>query len=306
MVAAPVPATISAISSLHATHAIDLRGGAARRLQQCGRRHRHRHDDGQRRVAPSAPDNARRLPRPRPTEATTPFPRPPLLDDLRSSALTSTTGAPTIDIVTTTGDDTTTTTGTTTEKMPSGLNADVSDPQLFEFLVQGQRGRPGGRAALGNQLPLSWSITARCRAAWSSICTAAGGHSPCARRPTGSCSRAWPRDPPVLRQRLRRRQLRRRHRRLPPRGVRGADHHDFITIPPPDSIDAWSRCWSTCRRCTPAAIGYFIEDGKPRWSVIVISGSPRRQQPGVIGAAEPRGRARGHAVGLLDSNQAWP
>jgi hypothetical protein len=87
----------------------------------------------------------------------------------------------------------------------------------------------------------------------------------------------------------------------------GVDHHDFIAIQPPDSIE--TRVVRMLEHLQAQHPGgdwqWFIVDGAPRWSAIVISGiSHGASSSGVIGMH----RAVDRAVmlsGPLDSGQAW-
>lgn len=87
----------------------------------------------------------------------------------------------------------------------------------------------------------------------------------------------------------------------------GVDHHAFIEITPPDSIE--TRVVKGLEYVQAMHPGgdwqYFIVDGKPRWSEIIISGiSHGASSSGVVGMA----RAVDRAVmlsGPLDSDQAW-
>ncbi len=87
----------------------------------------------------------------------------------------------------------------------------------------------------------------------------------------------------------------------------GVDHHDFIDIKPPDSIE--TRVVKALEYLQVQHPGgdwqYFVVDGKPRWSQIIVSGiSHGASSSGVIGTV----RAVDRVVmlsGPLDSNQAW-
>jgi hypothetical protein len=87
----------------------------------------------------------------------------------------------------------------------------------------------------------------------------------------------------------------------------GVDHHPFITIPPADSIE--TRVVKMLEHLQALHPGgdwqYFIEDGKPRWSAIVISGiSHGASSSGVIGMNREVERVV-MLSGPLDSGQAW-
>ncbi|MFZ6184197.1 BPSS1187 family protein [Nannocystis pusilla] len=225
-----------------------------------------------------------------------------------SSAPTSTTAAPTTGTVTTTGDDTTTTTGTTTEAMPSGPNVDVSDPQLYEFSFKANEADPAAALALGNQLaeldttaPLQGRLVVYLHGAGAPTTCGSQAHGvvlarmgfhvihPCyvSDYGVGNCG------DDIGGCRL--------------EAFEGVDHHDFIDIPPPDSIE--TRVVKMLEHLQALHPGgdwqYFIEDGKPRWSEIVISGiSHGASSSGVIGM----NRAVERVVmlsGPLDSDQAW-
>ncbi len=87
----------------------------------------------------------------------------------------------------------------------------------------------------------------------------------------------------------------------------GVDHHPFITITPPDSIE--TRIVKALEHLQKVHPGgdwqYYLDAGQPRWSKIVISGiSHGASSSGVIAMA----RAVERAVmlsGPLDSGQAW-
>jgi len=87
----------------------------------------------------------------------------------------------------------------------------------------------------------------------------------------------------------------------------GVDHVDVIDITPPDSIE--TRVVKGLEYVQAMHPGgdwqYFIVDGKPRWSEIVISGiSHGASSSGVIGMVREVDRAV-MLSGPLDSDQAW-
>jgi hypothetical protein len=87
----------------------------------------------------------------------------------------------------------------------------------------------------------------------------------------------------------------------------GVDHHPFVTIAPPDSIETRVvRALEFLRRRHPGGDwGYYLDGARPRWAAIVISGiSHGASSAGLIGQV----RAVERAVmlsGPLDTGQAW-
>ena len=87
----------------------------------------------------------------------------------------------------------------------------------------------------------------------------------------------------------------------------GLDHHPFINITAPDSIE--TRVVKALEYLQAMHPGgdwqYFVVDGKPRWSEIIISGiSHGASTSGVIGMARQVDRAV-MLSGPLDTDQAW-
>lgn len=87
----------------------------------------------------------------------------------------------------------------------------------------------------------------------------------------------------------------------------GVDHHDFIDITPPNSIE--TRVVKALELLQAQHPGgdwqYFIADGQPRWSKIVVSGiSHGASSSGLIAKVRHVDRAV-MLSGPLDSNQAW-
>lgn len=236
-----------------------------------------------------------------------------------------TTGAPTTgtgttsatSLATTTGDEVTgttdattgeTETGTTTEPMPAQPMVDVSDPQLYEFSFKPDEADPEATLALGNQLAeLDTSVPLQNRlvvylhgagqqqtcasAAHGAVLAKMGFHviQPCyvSDYGIGNC------DDDIGGCRL--------------EAFEGVDHHPFITIAPPDSIE--TRVVKMLEHLQSLHPGgdwqFFIVDGEPRWSSIVISGiSHGASTSGVIGMHRPVERAV-MLSGPLDSGQAW-
>ncbi len=87
----------------------------------------------------------------------------------------------------------------------------------------------------------------------------------------------------------------------------GVDHHPFIAITPPDSIE--TRVVAALGHLQSLHPGgdwqYFIKDGAPRWSDIIISGiSHGASSSGLIAIVREVDRAV-MLSGPLDSGQAW-
>lgn len=87
----------------------------------------------------------------------------------------------------------------------------------------------------------------------------------------------------------------------------GVDHHSFVDIAPPDSIETRvvRALEHLATASPPGDWGWFVEGARPRWSAIVISGiSHGASSSGVIGIH----RAVDRVVmlsGPLDTDQAW-
>lgn len=87
----------------------------------------------------------------------------------------------------------------------------------------------------------------------------------------------------------------------------GVDHHPFVSIAPPDSIETRIvRALEFLRRRHPGGDwGYYLDGALPRWSTVIISGiSHGASSAGVIGQV----RAVDRVVmlsGPLDTGQAW-
>lgn len=228
-----------------------------------------------------------------------------------SSTSLDPTGASTTDAVevtTTDATDSATTGDTTTEEAPVGPMVDLRDPQLYEFSFTPKEADDAAALALNTQLahldttaPLQGRLVVYLHgagepktcgsAAHGKVLAAMGFHviHPCyvsnygvnnCGDDIGGC-------------------------RL--EAFEGVDHHPFIDIPPADSIE--TRVVKMLEHLQSLHPGgdwqYFIEDGKPRWSSIVISGiSHGASTSGLIGIH----RAVDRVVmlsGPLDSNQAW-
>ncbi len=87
----------------------------------------------------------------------------------------------------------------------------------------------------------------------------------------------------------------------------GVDHHPFIAITPPDSIETRVvRALEHLQAVHPGGDWqYYLDAGKPRWAKIVISGiSHGASTSGVIGMVREVDRAV-MLSGPLDSGQAW-
>jgi hypothetical protein len=87
----------------------------------------------------------------------------------------------------------------------------------------------------------------------------------------------------------------------------GIDHHPFVTIDRPDSIETRVlRALELLQRRNPAGDwGWFIEGGRPRWGNIIISGiSHGASSSGVIAQVRPVLRAV-MLSGPLDTGQPW-
>jgi len=87
----------------------------------------------------------------------------------------------------------------------------------------------------------------------------------------------------------------------------GVDHHAFITITPPDSIETRVvRALEHLQSVHPGGDWqYYLDAGQPRWSKIVISGiSHGASSSGLIGMVREVERAV-MLSGPLDSGQAW-
>ena len=87
----------------------------------------------------------------------------------------------------------------------------------------------------------------------------------------------------------------------------GVDHHPFIDISPPDSIETRvARGLAYVQQQNPEGDWtYFVEGGTPKWSKIVISGiSHGASSSGVIGVHRQVNRVV-MLSGPLDSGQAW-
>lgn len=87
----------------------------------------------------------------------------------------------------------------------------------------------------------------------------------------------------------------------------GIDHHPFITITPPDSIE--TRVVKALEHLQSIHPGgdwqYFLDNGAPRWSQIIISGiSHGASTSGLVGVVREVDRAV-MLSGPLDSGQAW-
>jgi hypothetical protein len=199
-------------------------------------------------------------------------------------------------------------TGGTTEAMPVGPMVDVSDPQLYEFEFKPDEADPAAALALGTELaeldttvPLQGRLVVYLHGAGQPTTCGSKAHGaelarmgfhvvqPCyvSDYGVGNCG------DDIGGCRL--------------EAFEGVDHHDFIDIPPPDSIE--TRVVKMLLHLQSLHPGgdwqYFIDGDKPRWSEIVISGiSHGASTSGVVGM----NRAVDRVVmlsGPLDSGQAW-
>jgi hypothetical protein len=87
----------------------------------------------------------------------------------------------------------------------------------------------------------------------------------------------------------------------------GVDHHPFVNITPPDSIETRVvQALALLQRRNPAGDWqWFIDGGRPRWSSIIISGiSHGASSSGLIAQVRPVARAV-MLSGPLDTGQAW-
>lgn len=241
-------------------------------------------------------------------------------DDTTAAPTTSTSTSPDTTVDPTTTDATTTvvttsdlttsdtTDDTTTEAMPVGPMVDLSDPQLHEFSFTPKDADDAATQANATQLayldttaPLQGRLVVYLHgagqpstcgsAAHGKLLAAMGFHviSPCyvSDYGVGNCG------DDIGGCRL--------------EAFEGVDHHPFIDIPPEDSIE--TRVVKMLEHLQSLHPGgdwqFFVEDGAPRWSSIVISGiSHGASTSGVIGIH----RAVDRVVmlsGPLDSNQAW-
>jgi len=228
--------------------------------------------------------------------------------DTPTSTAPGTTDIATTDLSTTGEATDTTTEGTSTGESPVGPMVDVSDPKLWEFKFKADDADDAATLALGTQqaqldttvTPIGKLVVYLHGAGAPETC-GSGAHGrelalmgfhvlqPCyvsdygvanCGDDIGGC-------------------------RL--EAFEGVDHHAFIAITPPDSIE--TRVVKGLEYVQAMHPGgdwqHFIVDGKPRWSEIIISGiSHGASSSGVIGMA----RAVDRAVmlsGPLDSNQAW-
>jgi hypothetical protein len=225
-----------------------------------------------------------------------------------SGTSTTTQGPSTTTTTTTTTGTTTDDPGTTTEAQPTGPMVDLSDPQLYTFSFTPDEADPAAALALGDELaqldttvPLQGRLVVYLHGAGAPeacgsythgvVLASMGFHviHPCyvsdygvnnCGDDIGGC-------------------------RL--EAFEGVDHHPYISIPPPDSIE--TRIIKMLEHLQAMHPGgdwaYFIDGGAPRWSQIVISGiSHGASSSGVIGM----NRAVDRVVmlsGPLDSGQAW-
>ncbi len=87
----------------------------------------------------------------------------------------------------------------------------------------------------------------------------------------------------------------------------GVDHHPFVNITPPDSIETRVvRALTLLQRRNPAGDWqWYLDGGRPRWSSIIISGiSHGASTSGLIAQVRPVARAV-MLSGPLDTGQAW-
>lgn len=218
----------------------------------------------------------------------------------------STTGAdPTA--TSTAGEATDASTGTTGSE-PVGPRVDVSDPQLYEFEVEVIDADPTATLALRTELaeldtsaPLQGRLVVHLHGAGTPDPCGSKAHGvalarmgfhviqPCyvSDYGVGNCG------DDIGGCRL--------------EAFEGVDHHPFVTITPPDSIETRVvRLLQHLQAIHPGGDWqYFLDGDAPRWSAIVISGiSHGASSSGVIGMH----RAVDRAVmlsGPLDSGQAW-
>ena len=238
-----------------------------------------------------------------------------------SGATTTTTSSTTDGPTPTTGDLTTITTTTgpvdpptssssssTTTGGPSGPNVDVSDPQSYDFEFTADELDPAATLALGiEHAQLDTTVTpigklviylhgagaqTTCGSkAHGQVLAGMGFHvlHPCyvSDYGVGNCG------DDIGGCRL--------------EAFEGIDHHPFITITPPDSIE--TRVVKALEHLQSQHPGgdwqYFIADGAPRWRDIIISGiSHGASSSGLIGMVREVDRAV-MLSGPLDSGQAW-
>ncbi len=235
-------------------------------------------------------------------------------DVTRTTGDAPTSGEPgtTTDVITTLGTDTSTGDssggGSSTGDSPVGPMVDVSDPKLYEFAFKASDADPEAKQALGTQLAeLDTTVTPigklvvylhgagapeTCGSKSHGVVLAKMGFHvlhPCyvsdygvdkCGDDIGGC-------------------------RL--EAFEGVDHHPVIDITPPDSIETRVvRGLEYLQAMHPGGDWqYFIVDGKPRWTEIVISGiSHGASSSGVIGMVREVDRAV-MLSGPLDTDQAW-
>jgi len=216
---------------------------------------------------------------------------------------------------------TTTTTSATTESSESGADSsssgeppdpgpmvDVSDPQLYEFELTADEADPAAMQKLATQqaqldtraVPLGRLVVYLHGAGAPSLCggqehgrllAAMGFHvvQPCYVSDYGVANCGD--DIGGCRM----------------EAFEGVEHHPFITIDPPDSIETRVvRMLEWLQAMHPGGDWqYFIEDGAPRWDRIVISGiSHGASSSAIIGKHREVDRVVSLS-GPLDTDQAW-
>ncbi len=191
---------------------------------------------------------------------------------------------------------------------PAGPNVDRSNPQLYAFSFTALQADPDAGQALGNQLAAldtrvapvgklvvylhGAGVPGTCGgAAHNAFLAGRGFHvvSPCyvAGYGVGSCGN----DIGGCRR----------------EAFEGVDHSSVIQVGPPDSIETRVvRMLQRLQAQNPKGDWqWFIDNGKPRWSAIVISGiSHGGSSAGLVAIYRPVARAV-MLSGPLDSNQAW-
>lgn len=228
-------------------------------------------------------------------------------EDLTTTAPTTTL---TTDASTSTGpvDPDTGSSSSTTEPIPTGPDVDVSDPQLYDFEFTADQLDPAATLAPGIQhaqldttvTPIGKLVVYLHGAGPQTVCgskthglvlASMGFHvlHPCyvSDYGVGNCG------DDIGGCRL--------------EAFEGVDHHPFITIGLPDSIERRvTEALQYLKTQNPAGDwAYFIDDGAPRWSDIIISGiSHGASTSGLVGIV--RGVDRVVMLsGPLDSGQAW-
>ena len=228
------------------------------------------------------------------------------LDDPSTSATTTTL---TTDASTSTGpvDPDTGSSSSTTDTIPTGPDVDLSDPQLYNFEFTADQLDPAATLALGTEhaqldttvTPIGKLVVYLHGAGPQTVCgskahgqllAGLGFHvlHPCYSSDygVGNCG------DDIGGCRL--------------EAFEGIDHHPFITITPPDSIE--TRVVKALEHLQSIHPGgdwqYFLDNGAPRWSQIIISGiSHGASASGLVGSPrllEPRRFDRLDEIGTCD------